>query len=158
VAARSRRTGCDVRHSTLSTRGHMPASSFARLAAAAVAIVGISSACRISDANAPLTPCDAPLTGITIQSQTGSPTQFDWMPECTLGGVLVETAGTTAPGADLWIIHDPKARIEGPVQYGVVPANASEVLAPTPMVTGQKYRIHLIGAAGQELYAADFTH
>lgn len=136
----------------------MRGSSFARLAAAAVVIVGVTSACRISDANAPLTPCSVPLTGITIQKQTGSPTQFEWTPECTLGGVIVETAGTTAPGADLWIISDPKARIEGPIQYGVVPTNASEVLASTPMVTGQKYRIHLIGAAGQELYAADFTY
>lgn len=135
----------------------MRGSSLARRAAAAVVLVAVTSACRISDANAPLTPCDAPLTGITIQLQAGSPAQFEWTPECTLGGVLVETAGTTAPGADLWIIHDPKARIEGPIQYGVVPTDASEVLASTPMVVGQKYRIHLIGAAGQELYAADFT-
>jgi hypothetical protein len=136
----------------------MRRSSFARLAATAVAIVGVTSACRISDANAPLTPCSQPLSGITIQLQSGTPAQFEWSPECTLGGVVIETAGVTAPGADLWIISDPKARIEGPLQYGIVPTNASEVLASTPMVSGQKYRIHLIGAAGQELYAADFTY
>jgi hypothetical protein len=135
----------------------MRGSSFARLAAAAVVIVGITSACRISDATAPPVPCSAPLTGIVVRFTTGSPTQFEWTPDCTLAGIILETAGTTAPGADMWIISDPKSRIEGPVQYGVVPSTATQVLAPVPMVTGQKYRVHLLGADGVELYTSDFT-
>jgi hypothetical protein len=135
----------------------MRATSLARIAAAALVTVGTTSACHITDATSPPVPCSAPLTGIVVRFTTGSPTQFEWTPDCTLAGVILETAGTTAPGADMWIINDPKSRIEGPVQYGVVPSTATQVLAPVPMVTGQKYRVHLIGANGIELYASDFT-
>jgi hypothetical protein len=129
--------------------------TLARRSAAALLIMGAASACR--NVNAPVTPCSVPLTGMTIQMRSGEPTLFSWTPECTVSGVFVETSGTTAPGADLWIVHDPKSRIKAPVSYGVTPTNASEVLAPVPMVTGQRYRVHLIGVQGQELYSTDFT-
>ncbi len=135
----------------------MRARTFARRSAAALIIAAAASGCRIGDATAPLAPCSAPLTGLTVQLQSGQPTLFSWAPECTIGGVIIETAGTVAPGADLWIINDPKGRIEAPVEYGVTPANANQVLDPTPMIAGQKYRIHLLDATGVELYASDFT-
>ncbi|MFL5562787.1 MAG: hypothetical protein ACJ79K_15050 [Gemmatimonadaceae bacterium] len=135
----------------------MRATSIARIAAAALVVVGTTSACHITDATSPPVPCSAPLTGISIRVTAGSPTQFEWTPDCNLAGIILETAGTTAPGADMWIISDSRSRIEGPVQYGVVPPTATQVLAPVPMVTGQRYRVHLIGADGVELYTADFT-
>lgn len=131
--------------------------TFARTSTAALLIAGLAAGCKVSNATAPLGPCTAALTGLTVQLQSGQPTLFDWSPDCSIGGVIVETAGTTAPGADLWIVHDPKGRIAAPVSYGVTPRNATEVLAPTPLVTGQRYRVHLLDGSGRELYMSDFT-
>jgi len=136
----------------------MRATTIARRSIAVLIIAAAASACRISDATAPLGPCSEPLTGLTVQIQSGQPTLFSWDPECTLGGMIIETADTTTTqGSDLWIIHDPKGRIDGPVSYGVTPANASQVLDPLPLVAGRKYRVHLLDATGVELYASNFT-
>jgi hypothetical protein len=135
----------------------MRASTIARRSAAALLIFGATTSCRTSDANAPLVTCDGPLTGMTIQLSDNQPTSFSWSPRCSIGGIIVETNGTTAPGADTWIVHDPNGRIAAPVSYGVVPENATEVLSPVPLVTGSKYRIHLIDGSGLELFASDFT-
>ena len=135
----------------------MRATTIARRSIAALIIAAAAAGCRVSDATAPLGPCSEPLTGLTVQIQTGQPTLFSWDPECTVGGVIIETSGTTSPGSDLWIIHDPKGRIEGPVAYGVTPSNASQVLDPLPLAAGQKYRVHLLDGTGVELYASDFT-
>ena len=135
----------------------MRAMTFARRSVAALLIVGSAAGCRVSDANAPLAPCDGPLTGMTIQLSDVDPTTFSWSPRCSIGGIIVETNGATAPGADTWIVHDPNGRIAAPVSYGVVPENATEVLSPIPLVAGAKYRIHLIDGTGLELFASDFT-
>ena len=135
----------------------MHAKTIARRSVAALLIAGAVSGCRVSDANAPLVACDAPLTSITIQLSDVNPTSFSWAPRCTIGGIIVETNGATAPGADTWIVHDPNGRIAAPVSYGVGPDNATEVLSPVPLVKGSKYRIHLIDGSGLELIATDFT-
>ena len=135
----------------------MRAWTFARRSAAALLIAGSVAGCRVSDANAPLVACDGPLTGMTITLSDVNPTSFSWSPRCSIGGIIVETNGTTAPGADTWIVHDPNGRISAPVSYGVVPDNATEVLSPIPLVKGAKYRIHLINGSGLELFASDFT-
>lgn len=136
----------------------MRARTIAQASVAVLLIVGAAAGCRVSDATAPLGPCTAPPTGLTVQLQSGQPTLFDWSPDCTLGGVIVETAGTTTgAGSDVWIVNDPKAHIAGPVSYGVTPPKSNEVLAPVPLTAGQKYRVHLVGANGVELYASDFT-
>lgn len=135
----------------------MRARTIARTSVATLLIVG-AAGCRVSDATAPLGPCTTPPTGLTVQLQSGQPTLFDWAPDCSLGGIIVETAGTTTTsGSDVWIVSDPRAHIAGPVSYGVTPPKASVVLAPTPLVAGQRYRVHLIGANGTDLYASDFT-
>ena len=128
-----------------------------RRSAATLLIIGATASCRVSDANAPLVACDGPLTSITIQLSDVNPTSFSWAPRCSIGGIIVETNGATAPGADTWIVHDPNGRIAAPVSYGVVPANATEVLSPIPLVKGAKYRIHLINGSGLELLVSDFT-
>ena len=135
----------------------MRASILARRSVAALLIVGSAAACRVSDANAPLATCDGPLTSMTIQLSDVQPTTFSWAPRCSIGGMIIETNGTTAPGADTWIIHDPSGRIPAPVTYGVVPENATEVLSPVPLVAGQKYRVHLLDGNGLEIFASDFT-
>lgn len=135
----------------------MTAWTIARRSAAALLIIGATSSCRVSDANAPVVTCDGPLTAMTIQLSDVQPTSFSWSPRCSIGGMIVETNGTTAPGADTWIIHDPSGRIAAPVSYGVVPENASEVLSPVPLVAGQKYRVHLLDGSGLELFATDFV-
>ena len=135
----------------------MTAGTIARRSAAALLIIGTASSCRVSDANAPLTACDGPLTAMTIQLSDVQPTTFSWEPRCSIGGMIVETNGTTAPGADTWIVHDPSGRIAAPVTYGVVPENATEVLSPVPLVKGQKYRVHLLDGSGLEIFASDFT-
>ena len=131
--------------------------TIARRSLAALLFAGSVSGCRVSDANAPLATCDGPLTSMTIQLSGNEPTSFSWSPRCSIGGIIVETNGTTAPGADTWIVHDPNGRIAAPVSYGVVPDNATEVLSPIPLVKGSKYRIHLIDGSGLELFASDFT-
>ena len=123
----------------------------------ALLVIGATASCRVSDANAPVVACDGPLTGMTIQLSDVDPTSFSWSPRCSIGGIIVETNGAVAPGADTWIVHDPNSRIAAPVSYGVVPANATEVLSPIPLVKGNKYRIHLIDGSGLELFASDFT-
>ena len=135
----------------------MRGTTLARRAAAALLIVGVAGGCRASDSNAPVPTCDGPLTGMTIQLSDVNPTSFSWSPRCSIGGIIVETNGTVAPGADTWIVHDPNGRIAAPVSYGVVPTNATEVLSPIPLVKGSKYRIHLIDGSGLELFATDFT-
>ena len=131
--------------------------TLARRSVAVLFIVGSAAGCRVSDANAPLSSCDGPLTTMTIQASDVNPTSFSWAPRCSIGGIIVETNGVTAPGADTWIVHDPNGRIAAPVSYGVVPENASEVLAPIPLVKGAKYRVHLLDGSGLELFATDFT-
>lgn len=135
----------------------MTAMTLARRSVAALFIVGSAAGCRVSDANAPLSSCDGPLTTMTIQFSDVNPTSFSWAPRCSIGGIIVETNGATAPGADTWIVHDPNARIAAPVSYGVVPENATEVLAPIPLVKGAKYRVHLLDGSGLEIFATDFT-
>src|SRR4051812_42038089 len=116
----------------------MRAQTIARRSIAALLIIGAASSCRVSDANAPLVACDGPLTGMTIQLSDVQPTTFSWSPRCSIGGIIVETNGVTAPGADTWIVHDPNGRIAAPVSYGVVPENATEVLSPIQLVKGSK--------------------
>ena len=135
----------------------MRARTIAPRSIAALLIIAATASCRVSDANAPLAACDGPLTGVTITLSDNAPTSFSWSPRCSIGGMIVETNGATAPGADTWIIHDPNGRIAAPVSYGVVPANATEVLAPVPLVAGQKYRVHVIDGSGLELFSSDFT-
>ena len=123
----------------------------------ALLAAGALTSCHVNDATAPLAPCTAPLTGVTVQFRSGEPTMFSWQPKCGLAGIVIETAGATAPGTDLWIVHDPDGHIAGPVSYGVTPASATLVLAATPMVAGKDYRIQFIGLNGLELYSAVFT-
>ena len=125
---------------------------------AALVLVAAAASCRVNDATAPIGPCTERPSSIVIQFRDAQPTMFTWSPDCTVAGFVLEADSAVAGGGgDLWIIHDPKSRISAPLSYGVKPANATEVLAPTPLVTGRKYRLYLIDAQGHELYSASFT-
>ena len=78
---------------------------------------------------------------VTVQVSAGTTPRFTWVPACRLFFVLVEPAQA---GNDLWsIIADSANIIAPPVTYGTVPSGATQLQAPTPLVTGTAYAAYL---------------
>ena len=78
---------------------------------------------------------------VTISVSAGTEPTFSWTPPCRLFFLNVEPADA---GNDLWgIISRGSNAIEPPVQYGVVPAGATQSMEPEELVAGVSYAVYV---------------
>jgi len=74
---------------------------------------------------------------VTLAVTSGTTPSISWSPACKLFLMLVE-----AESGDVWgVISDGTNAIETPVGYGVVPAGATELAAPVPLIAGAPYTV-----------------
>jgi hypothetical protein len=83
---------------------------------------------------------------VTITVSSGTSPTFDWNPACRLFLVLVELGA-----GDQWLVlSEGTNAIAPPVQYGVVPAGASQQEPAIPLQAGQTYDVTLARWTGPD--------
>jgi hypothetical protein len=84
---------------------------------------------------------------VTVTVSNSTTPSISWTPACRLFFVLVEEAQ-----GDVWgAISDGTNAIETPVQYGVVPAGATEQTPPAALVAGTPYTVSVFRWEGPGL-------
>jgi hypothetical protein len=74
---------------------------------------------------------------------SGSPPKISWTPACGIASLAIARANAVDPEPPAWWIESSQSTIAPPVRYGVRPANAQEMFAPAPLVSGQSYTVHV---------------
>jgi hypothetical protein len=115
-----------------------------RLAVAALAGLLLLNAC--GDSNDPTINCTDDPIAVTVSARHSTP-RFSWAAACPVQLLEVTYIDSTSTVVHMWLIggSNGASNIASPVTYGESPPGADEVMAPTPLETGQAYSVHLIG-------------
>ena len=96
-----------------------------------------------------LAPEPCPSDAVTLDVRTGSNLEFAWAPACPVAWLDVYDDATTV---GTWGLSGIGGNVIQPVvRYGLRPADAREIVSPTPLSPGRTYTVRvlrLVGAPG----------
>lgn len=87
--------------------------------------------------------CDGP-TPLTVDG-AGTPPNISWTPDCGVAEVEVIRLDNDADGPDInetvWRVQTPTNSMNPTIQYGLVPAGATEIVPDATLVSGEQYSV-----------------
>ena len=96
-------------------------------------------------------PCQGDLS---VSVTAGASPTIDWSPKCALNTLSVEVANPSAGGATtVWAISA-GTLFTGPVSFGVLPPDATNLVPLVALTAGTTYRVRVGRTAGEALLAS----